>query len=333
MEPIWQWGIDLILTLQGFDNWLTPMRIMTVTGNTEFFLLILPALYWLVNRRIGVRVATILLVSIALGSILKIAGHSPRPYWIDPRVQLLGGAESSFGIPSLHALNAVVMWGILAQTINRWWSWLIACLLMLLAGTARVYLGVHFPSDVLAGWLLGLLLLWLWARWATPAGEWFSRRPPNQQLLLAAITSIAVILLGVLARVLAVTLWNPAVGWAAPLVQEPERLLAAFSLGDLITAAGVFVGMVAGLLFCDRLGLRLQPVNPLQQIGRYVLGVVGVLLLWQGLDLLFAQFAADESTLGYTLRYLRYAIVGFWIFGGAPLLFVQLRLAQRPAIT
>jgi hypothetical protein len=46
------------------------------------------------------------------------------------------------------------------------------------------------------------------------------------------------------------------------------------------------------------------------------------------LDFLFSLIAADETTLGYILRYIRYTIIGFWISALAPLAFFQLKLAN-----
>jgi len=329
MQEIWQWGINLILLLQSYDGWLRPMQLITFTGSTEFFLLILPVLYWLVNRRLGVRMATILLFAIAVGSILKIAGHGPRPYWIDARIQLLTGEEPTFGLPSIHAINSVVMWPLLAHYIGRLWAWLLALILIAFAGIARVYLGVHFPSDVIAGWLLGLFFVMLWWRWAEPIGVWFSARSSFQQRMIATIFSIALILLAAVLRLLTIMRWDLTADWPNRWPQETGRLFLAFSIADIVTVVGVFAGMVSGLLLSQSQGSFLTTGRPLHLLGRYLIGVVGVLILWQGLDLLFPPFAAEESTFGYALRYIRYSFIGVWIFGVAPLLFVKLRLAQR----
>ncbi len=328
METLWSWGINLILHIQTLAGWQLPMQLMTFTGSTEFFLLILPALYWVGNRRLGVRLAMLLLLSVALGSILKIAVHGPRPYWIDERVQLLAGEELTFGLPSIHALNAVVMWPVLAHYRKQAWAWLVALLLILLAGVARVYLGVHFPSDVIGGWLLGALLLLFWWFWSDAVGTWFTKQTPLQQVMLALTLSVATVLLGALVRLAVAAWWDPLAGWPALWPQESERLLLAFSLGDIVTAAAVFAGMVIGLRFCQRQGSFATVGSAGQWLARYLLGVVGVLILWKGLDILFTRIALDESSLGYALRYIRYSLVGFWIFGLAPLLFVKLRLAQ-----
>ncbi|HRW08348.1 MAG TPA: phosphatase PAP2 family protein [Caldilineaceae bacterium] len=329
MQEIWQWGINLILLLQSNASWLDAMRWVTFTGSTEFFLFVLPALYWLVDRRLAARLATLLLLSIALGSILKIAAHGPRPYWIDARIQLLGGEEPTFGLPSLHAMNAMVMWPLLAHYLNRLWAWVVALFLIVVAGTARVYLGVHFPSDVIVGWLLGLLLLVLWMLWAQPIGDWFVGRTAAQQRIMALYLSIGVVLLGAVVRLLTLIFWNPTAGWVGRWPQHADRFFQAFSLGDVVTAAAVFAGMVSGLHFCRRYGHFVMAGRVLQLMGRYLIGVVGVLILWQGLDIAFALVATDDTAFGYALRYLRYGLIGFWIFGLAPLVFVTMRLAQR----
>lgn len=329
MEMMWDWGIRLVIFLQTFESWLLPMQMLTFTGSTEFFLLILPVLYWSLDRRLGVRMAVLLLLTILVGSILKVLGHGPRPYWIAPGVQLLSGPEATFGLPSIHTMNAVVMWSLLAHAWGRAWGWVLALLLMALAGVARLYLGVHFPSDVLAGWLVGALILWGWWRWSESIGRWFRGLNSPQQLLLTALVSFGTVGLGALVRELTIRTWDAAAGWPGRAGQAVEYLSTAFSIADVVTAAGVLLGMVVGLLFCDSLHLTSAPGTLLRRLGQYVLGVVGVLLVWQGLDVAFSQLAVEESGMGYVLRYIRYALVGFWIFGLAPLLFVRLRLTQR----
>ena len=67
----------------------------------------------------------------------------------------------------------------------------------------------------------------------------------------------------------------------------------------------------------------------LQRAGRFLLGMVGVLICWQGLSILFGLVTADETAMGYILRYIRYAMTTGWAMFGAPWVFLRLKLAQE----
>jgi hypothetical protein len=66
-----------------------------------------------------------------------------------------------------------------------------------------------------------------------------------------------------------------------------------------------------------------------QKAARFLIGIMGVVLLYLGLDILFAAIAADESVVGLLLRYIRYAAVSLWGIFCAPWLFLRLKLAER----
>ncbi|MGQ0719632.1 MAG: phosphatase PAP2 family protein [Pseudonocardiales bacterium] len=72
--------------------------------------------------------------------------------------------EQGFSFPSGHAVGTTVVWLLAAWMVGRWVIgrrafqvavWIGALLMIVAVGVTRVYLGVHFPSDVLAGWALG----------------------------------------------------------------------------------------------------------------------------------------------------------------------------------
>ena len=63
----------------------------------------------------------------------------------------------------------------------------------------------------------------------------------------------------------------------------------------------------------------------------YILGVIGLLLIYFGLDIAFGMIAADETIAGYALRYVRYALATFWVTFGAPWVFLKTRLAEGEA--
>ena len=155
--------------------WLEgAMRDITSLGSGSVLVLIVTAVivYLLMIRR----PATALLIFVAvaggqvLSSLLKAGIDRPRPDLVSHLVN-----ETSFSFPSGHAMLSAVTYltlGSLAARFlhGRTTKIFVLCLAVLttvLVGISRVYLGVHWPSDVLAGWCAGFawaMLCWLVAR-------------------------------------------------------------------------------------------------------------------------------------------------------------------------
>ncbi len=332
METILNGGINLIAALQSLGDWLTlPMKFFSFLGIEEFFLLLLPALYWCVDAGLGLRVGVILLLSSGVNHALKLAFHGPRPYWFSTQVRAFD-FETSFGVPSGHAQTAAGVWGMLACGIKRKWAWWAAVLIIFLIGLSRLYLAVHFPHDVILGWLIGGLLLWLTLRFWGAAAAWLEKRTLGQQILLAFSASLFMILVS-----LPGFLWLRA-NWQIPAIWL-QNAAQAFPQGELpdpvglsgaITPAATLFGLLTGLAWFNRRGVFSTTGPAWKRILRYVLGMVGVLVFYIGLKVLFGLFVPDgEALLPYILRYVRYALVGAWVSAGAPALFILLKLADK----
>ena len=325
MDALWNAEIELVVFLQSLGGWLAaPMRLVSLLGNEEFFLLLMPALYWCVSAALGVRIGFILLLSANFNYILKLLFHGPRPYWYSSRVLALS-SESTFGIPSGHAQNAAAVWGLLAAALRRRWAWAIALALILTIGLSRIYLGVHFPSDVLIGWLIGAALVWAYTRWESVATTWILAHSLRRQLGLALAISLALVVLGLVVLPLLAN-WQLPEAWvrnAAAAGTSPQEAL---SPNDVISTAGALLGLASGAAWLYGRGWFSAGGPTWKRLLRYPLGVIGVILFWYVLGLLLPR---GETLLAYSLRYLRYGLVGFWVAAGAPELFIRLQLAER----
>lgn len=319
-------GIEIILFLQNLGNWLIyPMKFFTFLGSENFFLLIAPALYWCIDASIGLRLGLYLSLNAGINSILKIFFHTPRPYWVDGRVMALS-TETSFGLPSGHAQNAVVVWGSLANGFKKTWAWVVAILLMVFIGLSRMFLGVHYPGDVLAGWIIGFLVLLLFLQLETRVISFLRKTKLPYQIFIVFLLSIALILIAILA-LLSLGSWTVPQEWidnaaaAAPDADPIDPL----SIAGIISNAAVFFGLASGALWLfSRDGFKTDG-SWWQLLLRYALGLIGVIILWFGLDQIFPD---GKDFLSYSLRYLRYALVGVWVSGLAPALFIRLGLAS-----
>jgi undecaprenyl-diphosphatase len=149
---------------------LSPLRAITELGSTGAVIAI-AAISFAFAMAIGpwrhglVAALTILLASIA-NTALKIAIGRERPELLDPLI-----VERGFSFPSGHSALGMVAYGILAVVVGRsrlprpWRTALVVVLGMLVAliGISRIWLGVHYPTDVIAGWAAGGVIVLAYA--------------------------------------------------------------------------------------------------------------------------------------------------------------------------
>jgi hypothetical protein len=260
-----------------------------------------------------------------VNSALKVAFHGPRPYWYSSNVKVLGSAENSFGAPSGHAQNGVVVWGTLADSIKHRAAWIIAIVVMFMIGISRIYLAVHFPHDVLLGWIFGAIMLWILLRLEKPVLSWFKQYQIGIQLFLIFLFSLLLILIVIIAQ-LSLRGWSLPLDWInnAHLAFPNEDPINPLSFHNFLTSTGAFFGLAAGWIWISSLGGFSTNGPWLKRLLRYFLGLIGVLILYLGLGSLFPD---SEMFISYSIRYIRYALIGFWISGFAPWLFIKLKLA------
>ncbi|MFA5973223.1 MAG: phosphatase PAP2 family protein [Lentimicrobiaceae bacterium] len=107
-------------------------------------------------RRNALLILIPVVISAILANVLKYTFNLPRPYEIYPFIQKLsGGGSPSF--PSGHTTDAFAFAVAAALVFRKWYILIPALIWAFLVGYSRMNLGVHFPSDVLAGALIGAI--------------------------------------------------------------------------------------------------------------------------------------------------------------------------------
>jgi len=301
MESVWQWGLSVIVWMQSMRSPVLNgiFALGSFLGEEEFFFLLFATLLWAVDLRVGFRIGMIFLASVFLNSLAKVAFAHPRPYDLDPTV---GRAqpELGYGLPSGHAQNAVVIWGGLAAWRGTRPAWAAAALIALLIGLSRIYRGVHFPTDVIGGWLIGTVLLAVGLAFSRPVGARVARWPLRWQVGLA--------------------------------IAAPAALAALFPDRGAITATGALAGSCGGMAITSH-RLAMDPGGAAwQRVLRLACGLLVLFILYVGLKMIFPP---ESSAVYLVFRFVRYVLLGAWVTLGAPWLFTVLRLmpgrATRPA--
>jgi hypothetical protein len=125
----------------------------------ELFFLLLPFLTWNGKRNfqiIGYNLLMLMNFMLLLQAVAKIYFLEERPIWIDKTIEkgsTTGFMEFSF--PSGHAWATTVAWLFLAHHVQKGWMFVLACGVIGITSFSRVYFGVHYPHDVVAGIVAG----------------------------------------------------------------------------------------------------------------------------------------------------------------------------------
>ncbi len=300
MAGIWQWELEFIQNLQQIQSpALNGVFIFfSYLGNELFYLILFLFLLWCINFKLGMRVGILLLVSVYINILLKSIFQMVRPFDFLPALQLI--SAEGFGFPSGHAQSSILVWCSVAHWSKRRILWYLAFLLSFLIGFSRIYLGVHFPHDVMGGWLVGGFIFYLYHYLLIPhlrSRQLREKSIPDTQdfkkkIILVSLFPILVIIF-------------PAV--------------------DIIKIIGILTGVGWGLVI-NSYFIHVQETGGTlaQRLLRFVLGISGIIILYFGLKILFPE---EGQNLYQLWQFIRYVLLGLWIAAGAPWLFSRLKLA------
>ncbi|MDL2363159.1 MAG: phosphatase PAP2 family protein [Patescibacteria group bacterium] len=161
--------------VQLLPSWVEPiMKLATFIGLPVIIILlasIIAVISWMKGtpRIAYAQVASV--VALGADSILKYAVHRPRPKTLYVENMKI----HSYSFPSGHAFGAVAFYGLVAYLAYKYLPepvnilvTVVLIILIVLIGVSRIYLGAHFPSDVVGGWLLGGLCLLMIIKFINP---------------------------------------------------------------------------------------------------------------------------------------------------------------------
>lgn len=194
-------GIDI---LHWFQSLRTPsldqlMLLITDLHSETFYIVLLPLLFWLVDKRAARHLAAAFALGLFANELLKQLFDTQRPFHSHPELNPPKHAvETAPGgaFPSGHAMNPLTFWGLVAWTWRRKWLTAAVAVVVFLIGISRLYLGVHWPLDILGGWAFGAIGLWFFirtARFWRGEGQGF-----GLQLIVAILFPLVALLLAIL---------------------------------------------------------------------------------------------------------------------------------------
>lgn len=150
--------LEWFLSLQ--NDLLTPiLRFITYLGEAGAIWIVIGVIFtiWKTTRWIGITMLLALIFTLIVGNLtLKPLIARPRPNWIHPEVELLIKNPTDYSFPSGHAMSSFAA-ATAAWLWNRKIGWIMIIGAMIMAFT-RLYFFVHYPTDILAGMMIGIVL-------------------------------------------------------------------------------------------------------------------------------------------------------------------------------
>lgn len=278
---------------EGFGFWL--LSNLSAFGEQLLLVVIMGFLYWGLNKKFGKYVGLNVLMVNVWNPMIKNIFLRSRPYMVngnlkplrlvDENADAMDIVAQGYSFPSGHSSNAVTVYGSLAahEKKNRLF-WVLAIVLPLLVGFSRVFVGVHFPTDVLGGWVLGVIVVLL--------VPWLRKIIKNRWLFYGVLLLTAV----------------PGIFYC--------------KTDDYFTSFGMLLGFILAEPFEERFVKFENTSNIFRCILRTIGGGLLYFGLNILLKLPFPKELLDSATfVSYLIRTLRYAIVIFAVIGVYPMVF------------
>jgi len=291
----------IIIFLQGYlpDTMIKLLEFITDFGDEMAMVVVIGFFYWCLDRRFGLRLFMNLSIANIFYPMVKNVVKRLRPYMANENIQCLQGAYSGdvndintqgYSFPSGHVINCTTVYGPIVGRYKNLILRIALVLLIGLVGVSRFVLGVHYPSDVLAGLAFGLVMLFILDRLIEKFGE-----------------KKVYITIGIIA-------------FSGFFFCKSN---------DYYTGYGLFLSGLAIILLEDKLEFENTRSIP-EIIVRMALGIVIFLAVTSLLKLPFSQEFLASRTLGqYIVRTLRYAIGGFVDLGLYPRCFKYIKGGKK----
>ncbi|MFA7075377.1 MAG: phosphatase PAP2 family protein [Candidatus Izemoplasmatales bacterium] len=308
-------------------RWLQSIRSSFLDSIFEFFTMfgeelvvigVLGLIYWTINKRIGERLGITVFISLGLNSILKLIIMRPRPFIVDDSIiNLRPETSGGYSMPSGHAQSASTVFFGTYQFFKKRYLLIIAIIITTLVSISRMYIGVHYLTDVIVGSLLGVIVTYYLYKWLSKKED------------LSKIYTLILIASG--AFLIVVFIYN-----LIKLNQGSfDSNLFYFNTEAIAKMIGTLVGFVVGVKLENKYVNFSNHKNILKNSIRFVLGVVIIMGVRISLKEIFHLIINPDnlindqmflSVLASLFDFLRYVIMVAVGIGVYPILFKKINI-------
>lgn len=302
--------LDILMMIQSLRNDILTaiFTFFTVCTEVPVITVLSAILYWCVDKKSGQRIIFALSGSLNINGAMKNYIKMPRPIGSEGLESLRIETATGYSFPSGHTQTCTTFWTSLMILFKKNWIYIVGIIMILGAGLSRLYLGVHWPTDVIGGWIFGIILSIVFIKIFDYIDE-----SKNYYILIGILAVFAVI---------------------------------TFYIGgqDLYKMFGLYTGFVLGYIVEDtyiqfdtsivekRKNIFAKKTLSFEGIGkkiiRFIIGLISLLAIYLLFKYLESAFMINKwEDIMNVFEYIKYTFIVFWGIAGAPVLFKIFKLA------
>lgn len=278
----------------GLDKFFTYV---TMLGEQYFIILVVSFIYWNYSKKQGFILTFLFIISSMVNVLAKAIFHTQRPFHKMKDLDAIRvHTAEGHSFPSGHTQGATTLFVGVAKIFKGWKLMVFAIAISCLVAVSRMYLGVHWPIDVIGGFAFACIIVFLLYGYL----DWlYEYKKAFHRFILIIMVSFYMILLAMI--LMNNYYWD-----------DPVELKSFYRL------IGVSTGAILAFIFEEKkYPFAIDAPRSIKYL-RYVIGLGGAVGILAGLKLLLPENAFGILT--------RYFLVGAWISGLFPILGQKLKL-------
>ncbi|WP_148558010.1 phosphatase PAP2 family protein [Terrisporobacter glycolicus] len=302
--------LDILMYLQSIRNELLTgiFTFFTICTEVPVITVLTGVIYWCINKKAGQRTIFALCGSLNINAGVKNYVKMPRPIGTDGLQSLRIETATGYSFPSGHTQTSTTFWTSMMYLFRKSWIYIIGILMIIGAGISRLYLGVHWPMDVIVAWGFGIVLSVIFIKLFDYIDD-----TKNYYILV-----VLMLIFGVCTYFI-----------GGEDLYKMFGLYTGFALGYMVE--DTFINFSTGN---ETRRKNIFAKNPSKKEGlgkkilRFVVGIISLLAVY-----LLLNYVQDTLIVNKTeeiiniIKYFKYTIVVFWGVAGAPALFKLFKLA------